>query len=433
MKTRHNLQQPLVLGDRITWGGSQPFSLTVSDRRHHLFIVGKTGTGKTTLLKNLILQDIDAGRGVALLDPHGDLAEELLDLIPSWRADDLVYFDPADQAFPVGLNLLKSVSPERRHLAAAATVSAFKSIWRESWGPRLEYVLLSAILALLECENVSLLGIPRMLVDEEYRRWVLRQCTDPAVRSFWLSEFEGYDKRFRSEIIAPLQNKVGQLLLSRPLRNVLGQVRSRIDARYMMDRGRIFIANLSKGKLGAEPASLLGALLVAQFQLAAMTRADTPESERRDFHLYLDEFASFSTDSFASIFSEARKYHLSLTCVTQYLEQIRPEIRQAVFGNVGSIITFRLGEADAAAMAREFGNHLTPGHFSGLENFQVQARVLTSGNHTTPFLGNSRQLAFRRYGRGKQLRRNSRQRYAVPQPVIEEKIRRWMGEYSRRS
>lgn len=418
---------PLVIGDRPTWGGQEPFALAGPDRLRHLFIVGQTGSGKSTLLQNLIAQDIAAGRGVGLIDPHGDLAESLLDLIPPRRADDLVYFDPADQEHPVGLNLLAAVPAETRHLAAAGVVSAFKGLWRESWGPRLEYLLHCGVLALLECQNVSLLGLPRMLVDEPYRSWVLRQVTDPAVRSFWLQEFAGYDKRFRAEIIAPLQNKVGQYLLTRPLRNTLGQVRSRIDARFIMDNGRIFIGNLGKGRLGAEPANLLGSLLVTQFQLEAMSRAAVPENERRDFHLYLDEFASFSTDTFINILAECRKYKLGITLVTQYLDQIRPEVRQAIFGNIGSIVSFRVGERDAAALAREYGNGNSAEQFSGLENFAVQARILTHGQHPAPFLGKTRPLTATRHGRGIRLRQHARERYATPRAVVEDKISRWLG------
>ena len=293
------------IGKRQVWGGEQPFGLSRADRRQHLYAIGKTGTGKSSLLRNLILQDLAAGNGVGLIDPHGDLAEEILDHIPRWRADHVVYFNPADQEFPIGFNLLQSVPRDRRHLVAAGVVSAFKNTWSESWGPRMEYVLSASVSALLDAENVSILSLPRMLVDERYRDWVVRQVKDPVVRSFWTREFAGYDKRFRSEVIAPVQNKVGQLIMSSPIRNILGQIRSKITPRFMMDRERIFIANLSKGRLGAEASSLLGAFLVTEFQVAAMARADMPEADRRDFFLYIDEFHSFTSDSFASILSES--------------------------------------------------------------------------------------------------------------------------------
>ncbi|GFO82750.1 MAG: hypothetical protein A49_23770 [Methyloceanibacter sp.] len=356
------------LGLRHSWGGETPFGLSPVDRRQHVFVVGKSGTGKTTLLRNLILQDIVAGRGVGVIDPHGDLAVDLLDHIPPGRTDDVVYFNPADQDYPIGLNLLGRVPNEIRHLVASGVVGAMKSIWRDSWGPRLEYLLYAAAAALLECENVSLLGVQRMFVDERYRAWVVKQVQDPVVRSFWFDEFAGYDRRFLVEAVAPIQNKIGRLLMAPPIRNILGQVRSKIDARFMMDDRRILIANLAKGRLGEDKANLLGAVLVTQFQLAAMSRADMPEDERVDFTLFVDEFHNFLTDSFASILSEARKYRLSLVLAGQYLSQVPDVIQESVFGNVGTMISFRVGEADAAVLAREFGLAGTARSFSDLAN-----------------------------------------------------------------
>jgi len=259
------------IGDRQVWGEEVPFGLSASERRQHLFIIGKSGAGKTTLLRNLILQDIEAGYGVGLVDPHGDVAKDLLDHIPPQRTDDVVYFNPADLDHPIAFNFLANVPKDVRHLVASGIVGSFKSIWRDSWGPRLEYILYAAIAALLDCQNVSLLGIQRILTDDRYRQWVVRQVRDPLVRSFWTEEFAGYDERFRKEAIAPIQNKVGQLLMSPPVRNIVGQVRSKIDFRFMMDRKRIFIANLSKGLIGDDKAGLLGALLISQFQQAAMS------------------------------------------------------------------------------------------------------------------------------------------------------------------
>lgn len=343
------------IGLRNSWGGELPFGLSRTDRRQHLYLIGKTGAGKTTLLRNLILQDIEAGEGVGLIDPHGDLAEELLDFIPPRRTDDVVYFNPADIEYPVALNLLRRASPEKRHLVAAGLVASLKSIWRDSWGPRLEYILYAACAALMECENVSLLGVQRMLSDVRYRAWVVRQVRDPALKAFWETEFARYDPRFLQEAIAPIQNKVGQLLMAPPIRNIIGQVKSKIDPRFLIDDGRILIANLSKGRLGEERASLLGALLVTQLQLAAMERAEMPEHTRRDFFLHIDEFHNFTTDSLAGILSEARKYRLCLTLAHQYSDQLRDEVREAVFGNVGSLVVFRVGEVDGARLSRELG------------------------------------------------------------------------------
>ncbi len=419
--------EDVVIGIREHWGQKAPFVLFHNDRRQHLYTIGKSGAGKTTLLRNLILQDIEAGHGVGVVDPHGDLATDLLDHIPRHRIEDVVYFNPADVEYPIGLNLLGSVSPENRHLMASGIVSVFKSIWHDFWGPRLEYILYASVAALLECENVSLLGLQRMLSDSHYRAWVVKQVKDPIVRSFWVNEFENYDSKFLREAIAPIQNKVGQLLMSPHVRNILGQVRSRIDARFMMDNGRIFIADVSKGKLGADKSNLIGALLVTQFQLAAMSRADMPEHERPDFFLCVDEFQSFATDSFVSILSEARKYRLCLTLSHQYIEQLKPEVRDAVFGNVGSIVAFRVGQSDAETLEREFGSTYAAGNFTRLGNYEVYAKLLNRGEWSEPFAGKTSSPIGKRHGRSEAIIRRSREKYAMRRDVIEDKIRRWLG------
>ena len=417
--------EQIVLGSREIWGTENPFGLSPEDRRHHLYMIGKTGSGKTTLLLNLILQDIEAGRGVGVIDPHGDLAESLLDFIPPWRTDHVVYFNPADDEFPVGMNLLRSAEPP--HLVASGIVGALKSIWRESWGPRLEYILYASVAALLECQNVTLLALQRMLTDHRYRAWVVRQVKDPLVHSFWTNEFDGYSKAFLQEAVAPIQNKVGQLLMSPQIRNVLGQVQSKIDARFMMDDRRIFIANVSKGRLGEDKSNLLGALLVTKFQLSAMARADTPEAERQDFHLFVDEFQSFATDSFASILSEARKYRLCLTLSHQYIDQVRPEVRSAVFGNAGSLVSFRVGQRDAEVIEREFGDVYTASQFTRLGNYEVCAKLLANGQHSEPFMGKTLVPSGKRYGKRDNIIQRSREKYATPKSVVEERIRRWLG------
>jgi hypothetical protein len=417
----------VTIGERDAWGSRLPFGISTADRRHHVYVIGKTGTGKSTLLKSMILQDIEAGRGVGLLDPHGDLAADLLDHIPPCRIRDVVYMNPADREFPVGLNLLAGGDPENRHLIASGIVGAFKNIWGDSWGPRLEYVLYASVAALAECENASILGIQRLLSDEGYRMWVLRQVSDPMVRSFWEREFASYDKRFLSEVIAPIQNKVGQLLMAAPIRNILGQVKSKIDPRFIMDRGRIFVANLSKGKLGSDKANLLGALLVTQFQLAAMSRADVPEGDRREFTLYVDEFHNFSTDSFADILSEVRKYRLGLVLSHQYMEQLRPEVRHAVLGNVGTLIAFRVGEADARVLAQEYG--CEPHQFTSLSNRQVFVKPLTGGALSEPFVGLTAEPSFKRHRKSATIIRSSRERFATARGTVENKIARWMEAY----
>jgi len=416
----------LVLGVRQQWGQETPFVLQHSDRRHHLYVIGKSGTGKTTLLHNLIFQDICAGHGVAVIDPHGDLASEVLDYVPRNRIEDVVYFNPADMEYPIGFNLLGRRPLDSRHLVASGVVGVFKTTWQDFWGPRMEYILYATVSALLDCDNVSLLGIQRMLSDTRYRNWVIRQVQDPVTHSFWTNEFEKFSHSMRHEMVAPIQNKVGQLLMSPHLRNILGQIRSRIDARFMMDDGRIFIADVSKGKLGADKSNLIGALLVTQFELAAMSRANIAESQRKDFFLYVDEFQSFASDSFVSILSEARKYRLCLTLSHQYTTQVRPEIRNAVFGNVGSIVSFRVGQHDAELLEKEFGAAYPAKHFVDLPNYEICARILSNGQHGDPFFAKTLPMWGVRHDHGLTIIRRSREKYGADRKAVEDKIRRWL-------
>ena len=424
------MHDPLFhIGLRQGWGEPSPFDLlSPPDRRRHVYIIGKTGSGKTTLLRNLIIQHIVAGDGVAVIDPHGDLAEELLNHIPPNRADDLVYFNPGDLEFPIGLNPLANVPPDDRHLVASGIVASFKSIWRDSWGPRLEYILNNALLALLDCQNTSLLGVNRMLTDANYREWVIRQVKDPFIRAFWAEEFAGYDDRFVREAIAPIQNKLGQFLLNPVIRNILGQVRNKVDFRFMMDDRRLFIANLSKGKLGHDKANLLGSLLVTQFQLAAMARADQPEDERRDFYLFIDEFQNFSTDAFAAILSEARKYRLCLTLSHQYIDQLPLPIQQAVFGNVGTLISFCVGSTDAEVLEKQFGSEYPAHRFVDLDRFEVLVRQLHNGLPGEPFFAHTLQPLEHRVGRQDGFIALSRQKYASLRCNVEAKLNRWMRQ-----
>ena len=414
------------LGERAGWGKTEPFGLGAADRRHHLYVIGKTGSGKTTLLRNMILQHLVHGDGVGLIDPHGDLAEDLLHHLPPWRADHLVYFNPGDLDFPIGLNLLANVPRDERHLVASGIISAFKSLWRDSWGPRLEYILYNALAALLECPNTSLLGVNRLLTDDRYRAWVVRQVEDPFIRAFWAEEFASYDARFVREAIAPIQNKVGQFLLNPVIRNILGQVQCRVSFPFLMDTRRLFIANLSKGRIGHDKANLLGSLLVTQFQLAAMARATQAENERQDFYLFIDEFQNFTTDAFAAMLAEARKYRLCLTLSHQYLDQLTLPIRQAVFGNVGSLVAFGVGGADAELLAREYGDTHIPRQFVDLQRFEVLVKLMQEGRAGEPFAGTTAAPLQNRIGRSSRLVQHSRTRFATPRDLVERKLDRWM-------
>ena len=305
-----------------TTSTNAPFGIAQDDRRRHLHIIGQTGTGKSTAILNLISQDLAMGRGVALLDPHGDLAERALTLIPRKRAHQLVYLNPADLERPIGFNVLDRVHEDHRPVVADGVVSAFRHVWPDSWGPRLEHFLLNSVRALLDAPGQTLLGIPRLLTDDAFRSRIVRLVRDPVVRSFWLNEYASYDRRFLAEANSPILNKIGRVLSAPAVRNIIAQPKSTIDLRQMMDEGRILIVNLSKGALGEGTAHLLGALITTGLAHAALSRADMPEHERRVFHLYADEFQSFATESFALILSEARKYGLTLTLGHQYLGQL---------------------------------------------------------------------------------------------------------------
>lgn len=422
-----NQEGYIIIGERPGWGDSHPFGISPADSRQHVYVIGKTGSGKTTLLRNLIVQHIALGHGVGIIDPHGDLAEELLHHIPPKRADHLCYFNPGDLEFPIGLNLLANVVPDDRHLVASGVVSAFKGIWRDSWGPRLEYILYNAVAALLDCPNTSLLGVNRMLTDEKYRAGIILQIKDPFIRSFWAEEYAGYDPRFQREAIAPIQNKLGQFLLNPVVRNILGQIRNKVSVPFIMDNERLFIANLSKGQLGHDKANLLGSLLTTQFQLGAMARANRPETERRDFYLFIDEFHNFSTDAFASILAEARKYRLCLTLSHQYVDQLSLPVRQAVFGNVGTLIAFRIGHADAEVMEKEFGMTFPASALADLDRYEVVVKLLEDGTNREPFRANMLPPIEHRVGRKDKLIARSRERFAVPRASVEDNLNEWLN------
>jgi uncharacterized protein DUF87 len=422
---------PIAIGTRTYWVSPEEklVLLVPEDRAQHLYIVGKTGLGKSTLLRNLILQDLYAGRGVGLLDPHGDLTREVLDAIPKTRTNEVLYFNPGDLTYPVGLNLLPRVPRDQAHLVVSGVLSAFRGIWGASWGPRMEYILGHALAALMDDGGLTILALPRLLADDAFRERVTAKIRDPVVRAFWLEEYAVYERRFRLEAIAPIQNKVGRLLANAPMRNILGQVRNRFDARFIMDRSRIMIAHLAKGVMGEDHARLLGAILLSQFQWAAMQRSGNPEGvARTPFYLYIDEFQSFATEALTSILAEARKYGLSLILAHQYLDQLTDEIRLSVFGNVGNLIAFRVGQADARILEDELGGDVKMGNLVSLGKHEVYARLLEHGRAIEPFRGKT--LAPIRgivTGRREAVIRQSRERYGRPREEVERKIAKWFG------
>jgi hypothetical protein len=402
----------------LPWGMAHP------DRRNHLYVIGKTGMGKTALLRNILLQDIARGAGVALIDAHGDLAEELLEHIPTHRTNDVVYFNPADLDYPIAWNPVQTIPKDERPVMADFLVDGLKSIFGDSWGPRLEWILSNAVRVCQDVEQATLVSAYRMLEDESYRTALVHQAEHPAARAFWQTTFPAWPSHYRLEAIGAVQNKLSRFLGSPATRNIVGQYKGKIDLGFVMEHHRIFIANLAKGMLGPDQANLLGSLLVAQFQAAAFRRATIPEAARTDFYLVIDEFHNFMTDSFASILSEARKYRLNLTLAHQYLDQALPAVRQAILGNVGSLIAFRVGGEDGALLERAFANdrYLKQVHLIALKKYEVIASIQQEGLPGVSFQGKT--LAPLAYDTGQRdvIIALSRERYCRPRAQVEPSI-----------
>ena len=407
------------------------FGIKRQDRRRHMYFIGKTGTGKSTALENMIYQDIQMGHGVAVVDPHGDLAERALDFVPANRINDVIYFNPADTENPFAFNVLERVDASQRHLVASGLVGVFKKIWADSWGPRLEYVLRNTILALLEYPGSTLLGIMRILVNKDFRKKVVDRLTDPVVKSFWTDEYPRYPDRLRAEAIAPIQNKVGQFLSTSLIRDIVGQVKSKINLREIMDSKKILIMNLSKGRIGEDASALLGAMMITKIQMAAMSRINIPEEERQDFYLYVDEFQNFATDSFADILSEARKYHLNLILAHQYIDQLTvkdsSQVRDAIFGNVGTMVVFRVGAKDADFLAKEFVPRFEEADLVDLDQYNIYVKLMIDGITSEPFSALTLPPLSKPEGNGEKIIKVSRERYTEPRKLVEEKIARWSG------
>lgn len=409
-----------------------PFGIKVDDRRRHMYVIGKTGMGKTTMLENMVIQDIRNGNGVCFIDPHGDSIQKILDFVPNDRVNDVVYFNPADLEHPLAFNILESVESRYKHLVASGLMGVFTKIWASMWSARMEYILNNTILALLDSPGNTMMGIVRMYVDKKYRKRIVDNVKDPMVKAFWIEEFANYAEKYRTEAVAPIQNKVGQFLSSSVIRNIVGQPKSTLDLRDIMDNRKILLMDLSKGKVGEDNSALLGAMIITKLQLAALSRVDIPETERKDFYLYVDEFQNFVTDSFATILSEARKYRLNLTMGHQYIGQLTPEnntkVRDAVFGNVGSMVIFRVGAADAEFLETEFEPAFTPTDIVNLPKWNVILKLMINGVSSEPFTAQTIPANDEWFtGNGEKVIKVSRERYANPRPEVEEKISRWMG------
>jgi energy-coupling factor transporter ATP-binding protein EcfA2 len=381
-----DIENPITFIGKTNFRNEQKlFGIRRADRRAHMYIIGKTGTGKSTLLETLIRQDIRSGEGLLLIDPHGDLVEKVLARIPEHRKDDLIYFNVPDSAAPLGFNPLERVPPASRPLAASGILEVFKKLWAEFWGPRSEHILRNALLARLDQPQATLADVLRLFDDRDFRRNAAERVANAQVRNFWLREFEGYTTRFRVEAIAPIQNKVGAFLANPISQRILTRERSSFDLRQVMDEGKLLLVNLSKGKMGEDTAALIGALLVTKVGLAALNRAEIAEEDRRDFYVYLDEFQSFTTLSLANMLSELRKYHVGMVLAHQYISQLDPHVRDAILGNAGTIVSFRLGLIDARLLEKEYEPELSAIDLIGLPNYHIYLKLLTDGVASRPF------------------------------------------------
>ncbi|MES2023633.1 MAG: CxxC-x17-CxxC domain-containing protein [Patescibacteria group bacterium] len=409
------------------------FGIKRKDRRQHMYLLGKSGTGKSVLMFNMVIQNVINGDGVCVVDPHGELVESILSAIPPHRMKDVVYFNPADVDYHIGFNVLELLDPKYKHLVASGLMGIFTKIWANAWSARMEYILNNAILALLDTPNTTLLGIPRMLVDKDYRQKIISNLKDPVIKAFWIHEYEAWQDKFRNEAIAPIQNKVGQFLSTSIIRNVVGQSKSTINVFDVMNEGKIFLVNVSKGRIGEDNSALLGGMIITKIQLAAMERVRIPEEERKDFYLYVDEFQNFVTDSFASILSEARKYRLNLTVAHQYTAQLvtkeSTNVRDSVFGNVGTMIVFRVGADDAEFLEKEFEPEFIPQDIVNLPNYRIYLKLMIGGITSRPFSAKTLPPLVKSGIKEieEEVIRSSRALYCRSREEVEREINNWSG------
>ncbi len=417
---------------------SKRFGIKRDDRRRHFYAIGKTGMGKSAMLENMAIQDIRRGDGVGFIDPHGEGAETVLRFVPEERINDVVYFNPADIERAIGFNVMEKVDKDYRHLVASGLMGVFKKIWPDVWSARMEYILNNTILALLDYPNSTLLGINRMMSDADFRKKVIEKITDPVVKSFWTKEFASWSQQYATEAVSAIQNKVGQFTSVSLVRNIIGQVNSTIDMRDIMNNKKILIANLSKGKIGEDNSTLLGALLITKLQLAAMERVNIKEEDRSDFFLYIDEFQNFATRSFISILSEARKYRLALNLSHQYIGQLDEydtsghHMRDAIFGNVGTIVSFRVGASDAEFLEKEFSPTVLIDDIINLPKYHIYTKLMIDGISGKPFSAQTLPpLKEPEKDITEKIIRVSGERYATSRKKVEEKLSRWLGEFNK--
>jgi hypothetical protein len=390
---------------------SQIFGIQREDRRRHMYVVGKSGTGKSTLLANMIINDLKHDEGIAVIDPHGDLVETVLNYIPKRRINDVIVIDPSDPNAVVRMNLFEGGSTVHRELVASGIVSIFQKLYGHTWGPRLEYVLRNALLTLLQ-HNAKLSDVLRILTDKKYRDRIVDATDDPVLQNFWRAEFDRLNDKQRVEAISPILNKVGQFVTSPLIRRMVDAEKSSFDIEEAMNSGKIILMNLSQGKIGEDNAALLGAMMITKIQLAAMNRVYMDEKDRKDFFLYIDEFQNFATTSFVKILSEARKYHLSLILANQYVAQIPEEVQAAIFGNAGNLVSFIVGASDGAILQREFADKYSIEDLVSLGRYQIVTRLLIDGHMSLPFPAHTLGLASSVNQNREKVLKVSRERYA---------------------
>ncbi len=408
------------------------FGIKAKDRTRHMYVIGKTGVGKSTLLENMAIQDIQNGEGLCVIDPHGGLAEKLLDFVPEHRINDVIYFAPFDAEYPMSFNVLEDIGEDKRHLVVSGLMSVFKKIWQDAWSARMEYILNNTLLALLEYPDSTLMGVNRMLSDKEFRKKIVENVKDPAVKSFWVDEYAKYTEKFAAEATPAIQNKIGQYTLNPLIRNIIGQPKSSFDIREIMDKKKIFIINLSKGRIGEQNMNLLGGMFVTKIYLAAMSRAELHErdiAKLPPFYFYVDEFQNFANESFAQILSEARKYKLALTVANQYVTQMVDEVRDAILGNVGTMVTFRIGPTDAEVFEKEFAPTFVAQDLTNLGFAQIYLRLMIDGMTSKPFSATT-MPPIERPDKifHEEIIDASRKIYAKPKKEVEELIKGWHEE-----